>query len=240
MTKEISKSQIDRLGDRLKKENIDEADLRMLDQYRRSYAEAYDIVVGTIRKNLSLEPTGRPAKSTPSIAEKLRRESIRLTQIQDIAGCRIVVADIANQESAIKSLSDLFEDVTIADRRQQPSHGYRAVHLIVRCKGKLIEIQVRTEFQHLWAELSEKLSDVVDSTIKYGGGNVSIRNILSEATRLVVLQEANDRALAMLQAQFSPTENNQELVKQIVVLRGQALRLLRDAIRNVEKLKEEK
>jgi hypothetical protein len=86
MAREVSKTQIDRLGDRLRKGNISEADLRLLDQYRRSFTEAYEVVVGTIRKKLALEPTGRPAKSTTSISEKLRRESIRLTQIQDIAG----------------------------------------------------------------------------------------------------------------------------------------------------------
>src|SRR6266704_1936073 len=74
-----------------------------------------------------------------SYAEK----TIRLTQIQDIAGCRIVTPDII-------------------DRRDTPSHGYRAVHVIVRHSGKLVEIQVRTALQHLWAELSEKLADLID------------------------------------------------------------------------------
>src|SRR5437764_1243795 len=117
MAKEISKSQIDRLGDRLKGGNITEEDLRLLDQYRRSFSESYEKVIGIIRDKLALEPTGRPAKSTTSIADKLKRESIRLTQIQDIAGCRIIVADIAEQESVIKSLTDLFEQPTVIDRR---------------------------------------------------------------------------------------------------------------------------
>jgi putative GTP pyrophosphokinase len=107
MKKEVSKTQVDRLGDRLKRGNITEEDLRLLDQYRRSFADAYEKVVGFIRDKLGLEPTGRPAKSTTSIADKLKRESIRLTQIQDIAGCRIVVADIAEQESVVHSLNRL-------------------------------------------------------------------------------------------------------------------------------------
>jgi len=121
MAKELSKTQIDRLGDRLKKGNITEADLRLLDQYRRSFTPAYEVVVGTIRKDLALEPTGRPAKSTTSISEKLRRESIRLTQIQDIAGCRLTVTDIAEQDSVVQSLNNLFNKTTVVDRRQQPS-----------------------------------------------------------------------------------------------------------------------
>jgi GTP pyrophosphokinase len=140
MAKEVSRTQIDRLGDRLKKGHITEDDLRLLDQYRRSFTKAYEIVVGDIRQKLGLEPTGRPAKSTTSISEKLRRESIRLTQIQDIAGCRLTVSDIANQDSVVESLKQLFEHVTISDRRKQPSHGYRAIHVIVSYSGKMIEI----------------------------------------------------------------------------------------------------
>src|SRR5262245_46773962 len=160
MAKEVSKTQLDRLGDRLKKGDMSEDDLRLLDQFRRSFSDAYEAVVGTIRKELALEPTGRPAKSTPSIIEKLRRESIRLTQIQDIAGCRLIVSGIVDQDNVIRALTKLFERTTIIDHRQQPSHGYRAVHVVVNHSGKAIEIQIRTTLQHLWAELSEKFSDV--------------------------------------------------------------------------------
>jgi ppGpp synthetase/RelA/SpoT-type nucleotidyltranferase len=37
----------------------------------------------------------------------------------------------------------------VIDRREKPSHGYRAVHVIVECGGRMVEIQVRTELQHL-------------------------------------------------------------------------------------------
>lgn len=164
----------------------------MLDQYRRSYSEAYEAVVEKIRKDLSLSPTGRPAKSTTSITEKLRRESIRLSQIQDIAGCRIIVADIASQETVVKSLSELFEDAAVIDRRKQPSHGYRAVHIVVRYKEKLIEIQVRTELQQLWAEFSEKLSDIEGPEIKYGGGDEKSRELLETVSDLVIRIESGE------------------------------------------------
>lgn len=98
MDEQLSKTKVDRLGDRLRAGNITDDDLRLLYEYRRSFSGAYDVIAGTIRHQLGLEPTGRPAKSTTSIAEKLRRESIRLTQIQDIAGCRLIVEAIAEQE----------------------------------------------------------------------------------------------------------------------------------------------
>ncbi|HEX8457272.1 MAG TPA: hypothetical protein VF656_08245 [Pyrinomonadaceae bacterium] len=244
MAKELSKTQIDRLGDRLKKGNITEADLRLLDQYRRSFTPAYEIVVGTIRRELALESTGRPAKSTTSISEKLRRQSIRLTQIQDIAGCRLTVADIAEQDSVVQSLTDLFEKTDIDDRRERPSHGYRAVHVIVNSLDKMIEIQVRTSLQHLWAELSEKFSDIVDSAIKYGGGNEKARTILTRTSEAVIDEELLETKLIQakrqlsLENRFTPADK-QEIVE-IEEAQGAVKRLilaiLRDRIERAEEL----
>jgi ppGpp synthetase/RelA/SpoT-type nucleotidyltranferase len=198
-----SKTQIDRLGERLKKGGFDEADLRLLDDYRRSFADVYEHVVGRIRSELSLEPTGRPAKSTSSIQEKLLRESIRLTQIQDIAGCRLVVPDIVRQDQVVSLLKKLFDNVTPIDRRERPSHGYRAVHLVVQYSDKLVEIQVRTSFQHLWAGLSEKLSDTLDPAIKYGGGDEQTQGTLEEASKLVASMERSELELARTETQLS-------------------------------------
>jgi putative GTP pyrophosphokinase len=137
----------------------------LLEEYRRSFGDAYQDVIRIIREQHQ-SPTGRSAKSTISIIDKLRRESIRLSQMQDIAGCRVVVADILEQDRAIESLTRAFEKTSIIDRRAKPSHGYRAVHVIAEMHRKPIEIQIRSRLQHLWAELSEKASDVVDPTIK--------------------------------------------------------------------------
>ena len=82
----ISNTQIDRLGDRLRSNEVSDADLALLNDFRLSFAPAYEAVVEVLRNALKLEPTGRPAKSTVSIVDKLRRESLRLRQMQDIAG----------------------------------------------------------------------------------------------------------------------------------------------------------
>lgn len=195
MTENFSKTQIDRLGNRIKKDPLTESDLRLLDDYRRSFGEAYETTVRINREQLRLEPTGRPAKSTGAIIEKLRRESIRLSQVQDIAGCRIIVADIAEQERVAVSLRTAFPEVSVIDRRETPSYGYRAVHVIALTSRKLIEIQVRTSLQHLWAELSEKLSDVYDPNIKYGGGEESIRLFLTSASEVLVALETEEKKL---------------------------------------------
>jgi putative GTP pyrophosphokinase len=180
----MSRTQIDRLGDRLKRDHV-EADLRLLDEYRRSFSEAYHTVVSAIRQRLALEPTGRRAKSTAAIIDKLRRESIRLSQIQDIAGCRLIVSNGIEQDRVVASLCASFDNVDVVDRRERPSHGYRAVHILVGVNGKTVEIQVRSRLQHLWAELSEKLADVSDPSLKYGGGDPGLRQLLSDLSRMV-------------------------------------------------------
>ncbi|MFL6257641.1 MAG: hypothetical protein ACJ74T_21770, partial [Pyrinomonadaceae bacterium] len=206
MAKEISKTQIDRLGDRLKRGNITEDDLRLLDRYRRTFTAAYEVVVVAIRERLGLDPTGRPAKSTISIIDKLKRESIRLTQIQDIAGCRIIVTDIAEQESVIQSLTNLFPKATIIDRRVRPSHGYRAIHVVVNQEGELIEIQVRTALQHIWAEMSEKFSDLYNPSIKYGGGDEQLQAMFQNLSDTISKLEAAEKVIVDELSKLSPDD----------------------------------
>lgn len=183
---DLTKSQVDRLGDRLSTGDISDDDLRLLDDYRRSFTNAYEDVVWLIVHELKLEPTGRRAKTNASIIDKLRRESIRLSQMQDIAGCRIVVNDISAQDKVTARLTELFERTTVVDRRQHPSHGYRAVHVIVTNRDKLVEIQVRTVLQDRWAAFSERLSDEVDPSIKYGGGDEELISYLHEMSEVSI------------------------------------------------------
>ena len=216
-----SKSEIDRIGDRLRDEQVESGILEKLDAYRESFDAAYQEVVDRIREELKVAPTGRPGKSIPSIIHKLSRESIRLSQMQDIAGCRIVVVDIPDQNVAVRLLTELFRDVTVVDRRVRPSHGYRAVHVIARIGGLAVEIQVRTDLQHLWAEYSEILADKIDKEVKYGGGPAAVRDLLVTGSGLVErLESISDTA--------APGSREEE--------RLEVINLFREAIRHWEKL----
>jgi ppGpp synthetase/RelA/SpoT-type nucleotidyltranferase len=179
----VNKSDLDRLGDRLRG-GISPEDLTFLDTYRRGFRNAYDSVVDRVRAELGLEASGRPAKSTPAIVDKLCRSSMRLTQMQDIAGCRVVVPDIPAQDRVIARLDQMF-DSTVIDRRVKPSNGYRAVHVVVREVGLPVEVQVRTDLQHVWAESSEKLADAFGSQLKYGGGPKEIRELLDDFSKMI-------------------------------------------------------
>ena len=224
-----SKTQIDRLGERLRRGDMTEEDIRSLDAYRRSFADAYATVVQVIRDRLLLQPTGRPAKSTSSIVEKLRRESIRLSQMQDIAGCRLVVNDVATQEDVVERLRGVFGGAQVIDRRQRPSHGYRAIHVVVAVQGRSVEIQVRTSLQHTWAELSEKLSDVVDAAIKYGGGNEEAREALARGSELIARLESLEGSAA------SPIDE-----RAVPALKEELILGLRTVIAELERHREER
>jgi ppGpp synthetase/RelA/SpoT-type nucleotidyltranferase len=47
-----------------------------------------------------------------------------------------------------------------------------------------VEIQVRTELQHSWAELSEKIADRFGIEVKYGGGAAEIQDVLKATAGL--------------------------------------------------------
>lgn len=236
-----SKTQIDRLGDRLRKGEVTEDDSRQLDAYRRSFAHAYEEVVGAIRKATQLEPTGRPAKSTTSIIEKLQRETIRLTQMQDIAGCRLVVEDIPGQDRVVEKLTAALPRAVVVDRRTQPSYGYRAVHIIATVHDQPIEIQVRTELQHLWAQLSEMLSDVLDATIKYGGGDADIRSYLLATSELIRAMEARAEQLESMKRALprrAPAHHERSVLeserRRLVHLEAMVRRSLHEKLRDLE------
>jgi hypothetical protein len=107
----------------------------------------------------------------------------------------------------------LFDDISIVDRRQYPSHGYRAVHAIVRQQGKPVEIQIRTLLQHLWTELSEKLADVFRQAVKYGGGDERIKTMLAQASSMVAEQESDEAGLIQLHAESLSVETKLQTVQ---------------------------
>lgn len=188
--------EIDRLGERLRDGSSKVECIVRLDDYRRSFAESYEQVMRVIKDQAKLQVTGRPSKSTSSIVAKLKRESMRLSQMQDIAGCRVVVEDIIAQQRAL-SLLEVFLSkwkTNLVDRRRKPTNGYRAVHLMTKVDGRCIEIQIRTNFQHAWAEISEKIADRSDPTIKYGGGPQRIRQSLDALSQLVARAEHDEIA----------------------------------------------
>ena len=153
-------------------------DRPLLDDYRESFFEtllAVNFDLGRLRIG---ESDGGRLKRPESIIAKLERDSrIRLSRMQDIAGCRLVAEDKAEQDAIYARLQSDFDVYRAYDIRETPHSGYRAVHVVVRRGDKFVEVQVRTRNQRQWARLSE-LATSYDSTVKYGGGDPAIRQAL--------------------------------------------------------------
>jgi hypothetical protein len=114
-----------------------------------------------------------------------------LARVQDLAGIRIVGAlrfDEQDQLAAeiVRRFPADLRAAKIVDRRANPSHGYRAVHVIVCLDGVTIEVQVRTLLQHVWADLMERLADRLGRQIRYGEPPVPPPGMSIEAAQSIV------------------------------------------------------
>jgi ppGpp synthetase/RelA/SpoT-type nucleotidyltranferase len=127
---------------------------------------------------------GRPLKTRQAIIAKLVREKSRLNRIQDIAGARIVVPDVATQEAVLQvTLREFAENSPVIandTRDTADSLGYRGLHVVVLIAGRYAEIQIRTALQGLWAQVVEKLDEAAGSDLKHGSGSEEALKWLKE------------------------------------------------------------
>ena len=184
----MTKSQVNRLGEELRRAlELNAEELSRLQQFRTSYDEPM-FRAQTVLTELGLDATSR-LKTTNTIIEKLRREKTRLAEMQDIGGLRIVSdMDLDGQDNIVRKIVDAFPVARVIDRRIDPSHGYRAVHVIATVDERRVEIQVRTKLQDLWAQAMERLADEVGREIRYGGAALArsedVENLLNIAQEI--------------------------------------------------------
>ncbi len=165
----MTKSQINKLGDHLRHEPLDEVKLARLQEFRARFSAPMLKVQTALSERMALETTAR-LKTVNTTIGKLRRDQTRLAEVQDIAGVRIVGDwTLDEQDAIVAQIVELFPGARVHDRRRSPSHGYRAVHVIPVVDDCSVEIPVRTHVQDGWAQTMEKLADIVGREIRYGG-----------------------------------------------------------------------
>lgn len=169
----ISKSAQDRLGDAIRQGAILESDEARLDKLRENWEKSARYIADVLRHELQDENpdiTSRQ-KSLGTIREKLRREnSIRLSQVRDVAGCRVVLSPgLISQRKIVTRIENRFGTSVrrSIDYLSESQFGYRAIHLELEYERVLVEIQVRTPLQHAWAESMERLGDIAGRDVRY-------------------------------------------------------------------------
>lgn len=164
--------EIDRIGERLRSGSASEADYGVLRQWAITFQPAVAEVMELLRSQLGVEPSDRPLKSELSIARKLReRPKMRLSQMRDIAGCRVVVNDLVEQRDVIAAVTTAFDGTKVIDHvNNPPSSGYRAMHCEIPVVDQRVELQVRTTLQDAWARYSEMLTYHVHPDIRLSRG----------------------------------------------------------------------
>ena len=190
----LSKSALNRVGKRLRDaETPNPEDVAAYADYQAEFREPVERVFVDLFESMEdLDALSLSArlKKLESVIAKLRRHPTRLSTIDDIGGVRMVVPTL-RELAAVESEMTGFSIVKRRDYSIEAQGGYRAIHLIIEADPRhRIELQIRTQLQNQWANLSEKLFQKVDSEVKYGGGPDRLRTQLDRLSEEVSLLDA--------------------------------------------------
>ena len=176
----FSNKQINKIGKKFRDSIFDEKDVLFLDNYRKLYNEQiinYSHQISSkIKDELNKFVLVGRLKRIYSIIRKLQRKSnygMDLTRMSDIAGIRVIVKNIEDQEKVLRIITQNFNPEKIYDYRKD-ERLYRSIHVIIKKNEKLIEVQVRTLAQQTWADESESFGEQA----KYGKFNDDIGSYL--------------------------------------------------------------
>ncbi len=170
----------------------------LIEAFKQAHAwrDGHLIPMRRVRSELSrnvdkISPTAITAgrlKRFQSIRRKLKRGQVTLYQMQDIAGVRAIMPNIASVQRVVELYkSDQCKHALLDedDYLQKPkADGYRSHHLVLKYTGLeevtggnriAVELQVRTRLQHAWATAVEAVGMVAGQNIKGGGGDADWR-----------------------------------------------------------------
>ena len=185
-----SKSMVDKAGRVLVDPSADIEDyigaFAIVSNWRASHSFPLNTFTVTLkRKGQSIDSNclvAQRIKRLASIEWKLQRfKGIRLSQLQDIGGCRAVVSnlDMVRELVALYKGSALKHKVKTDDYIDHPQElGYRGIHLIYTYNsdrnsfynGHKIEMQIRSQFQHAWATAVETVGTFISQALKSSQG----------------------------------------------------------------------
>ena len=191
-----SKTTINKAGkilaeNRAEKEALEKA-RSLVDKWRACHAYPINTFQATLRtkvRKLNFHGehfVAQRLKRMPTIIDKLHRyPQMQLVRMQDIGGLRAVLestSDVYRLYNAYHGESRFAHElVNVKDYVQEPRNedGYRSLHLIYRYKNKqapnynglLVELQLRTKLQHLWATAVETMDTLLGQALKFRQGD---------------------------------------------------------------------
>lgn len=187
---QFSSNEIKRLGNRLRDGSTDSADIELLERWRESYdpllISMSSEVDKILRENGFKSLLSGRSKRTKSILRKLKRadnEAMDLSRMHDLVGFRIILPSIAEQDRAMTLLAGALHQKKVYDYRDG-DRPYRSVHVVVRGDSRLVEIQLRTLPQHVWAVESEAFGEQVKEGNRTGGIGLYLGDLSKACSQL--------------------------------------------------------
>lgn len=163
-------------------------------------------------------------KRMQSIRRKLSRISTKLTQIQDLGGCRAIVESISDVENIVSAYNSGASRHVVKKStnyiKSPRSSGYRTHHLIMKfvpqkadeefLDGRLIELQIRTRLQHSWATAVEAVGLFLGEDLKGGEGSPLWLRFFKLMSAELAAREG-----CLLESEFQDESNRREEIKRV-------------------------
>lgn len=161
--------------------------LNIIEEWRASHAYPLLVFQNYLRQKAKSIDTqaivAQRLKKRSSILDKLRRcPSMQLSRMQDVGGCRVILKDVASVRNMCSKVISSKRSHILKNQKDyisspKPS-GYRGIHLVYQYVSKakqpykniLLEIQIRTKLQHLWATSVETVGAFVQHSLKSSQG----------------------------------------------------------------------
>lgn len=163
--------------------------LDVINNWRSAHAYPLNTFQITLRnKARKIERTvivAQRSKRLDSIHRKLvLRKTMRLTQMQDIAGCRAVFSRMRSVYRLVDAYKRARFDHKFRSEKDYIANpkpdGYRCYHLVYEYIGEgptapftglRVEVQIRTQMQHAWATAVEAVGIFTRQALKSNQGN---------------------------------------------------------------------
>lgn len=157
-------------------------------------------------------PVGRPKRASQIVYKLVRQPTMRLSQMEDVAGTRVVVPSQSDVAQIAERLLPRFSAARVIDYVAKPKvTGYRAIHVIVRQHDRFIEIQLRTARQNRWADEVERWADALGFELKDGRGPDDLLEYFRLEAAILAADDQGDtpdealtRSLATVREQARP------------------------------------